>query len=105
MQGVQSSNLKLRRFCCHFLAEGGNITLQECQAGYVSAYAAAHPSADWAESRGHYLPIFDALDTAWAHGLLGRPPRRMPMGQRLAAGARISRVLNEPNRSVARGDA
>ena len=75
------------------------------QERYVSAYAAAHPSEDWAESWSHYLHIFDALDTAWAHGLLASGPLRMPMAERLAAWARISLVLNELNRSVGRGDA
>ena len=72
---------------------------------FISAYASSHPSEDWAESWGHYLHIFDALDTAWAHGLLGTPPSDLSMAERLAAWTRISLTLNELNRSVGRGDA
>ena len=72
---------------------------------FVSAYAAAHPSEDWAECWGHYLHIYDALDTAWSHGLLATQPAVMTMAERLAAWSRISLMLNELNRSVGRGDA
>ncbi len=75
------------------------------QERFISAYASSHPSEDWAECWGHYLHIFDALDTAWAHGLLGTPPLAMVMAERLAAWTRISLMLNELNRSVGRGDA
>ena len=72
---------------------------------YISAYASSHPSEDWAECWGHYLHIFDALDTAWAHELLDRPPEAMSMSERLLAWSHISLMLNELNRSVGRGDA
>ena len=36
---------------------------------HVSAYAAAHPWEDWAESWSHYLHMIDTLETAWAFGL------------------------------------
>ena len=36
---------------------------------FVSAYAAAHPWEDWAESWSHYLHMVDTLETAWAFGL------------------------------------
>ena len=36
---------------------------------HVSAYAAAHPWEDWAESWSHYLHMVDTLETAWAFGL------------------------------------
>ena len=36
---------------------------------YVSAYAAAHPWEDWAESFAHYLHIRDTLQTAAAYGV------------------------------------
>jgi hypothetical protein len=39
--------------------------------GYVSAYAAAHPLEDWAETFGRYLTVRDGLETASAFGLLG----------------------------------
>jgi hypothetical protein len=34
---------------------------------HVTAYAAAHPLEDWAETFAHYLHILDAVDTAVAH--------------------------------------
>jgi hypothetical protein len=72
---------------------------------YISAYASAHPSEDWAECWGHYLHIYDALETAAAHRLLGVQPAVMSMAERLSAWTRISLMLNELNRSVGRGDA
>lgn len=35
--------------------------------GYVSAYAAAHPWEDWAETWAHYLHMVDLLETASAY--------------------------------------
>jgi len=37
---------------------------------HVSAYAAAHPYEDWAETWAHYLHMVDALDTARSFGLV-----------------------------------
>lgn len=37
---------------------------------HVSAYAAAHPWEDWAETWAHYLHILDTLETAAAEGLI-----------------------------------
>ena len=37
---------------------------------HVTAYAAAHPLEDWAETFAHYLHIIDATDTAAAHHLV-----------------------------------
>jgi hypothetical protein len=36
---------------------------------YISAYAAAHPWEDWAETWAHYLHIIDTLETAHSFGL------------------------------------
>ncbi|MEM6485491.1 MAG: putative zinc-binding metallopeptidase [Pseudomonadota bacterium] len=72
---------------------------------FISAYASAHPSEDWAECWAHYLHIYDALETAWAHQLLPDPPWEMSLSGRLAAWSRVSLTLNELNRSVGRGDA
>jgi hypothetical protein len=41
-------------------------------AEYISAYAAAHPWEDWAETFAHYLHILDTLDTAQVFGFSGR---------------------------------
>lgn len=38
---------------------------------FVSAYAAAHPWEDWAETWAHYLHLTDTLDTARSFGLDG----------------------------------
>ncbi len=50
---------------------------------HVSAYAAAHPWEDWAETWAHYLHIRDTLQTAASHGVIVTGPRglRAP-GQR-----------------------
>ena len=42
---------------------------------YVSAYAAAHPWEDWAETWAHYLHTTDTLEIAAACGLSLRPRR------------------------------
>lgn len=42
---------------------------------YVSAYAAAHPWEDWAETWAHYLHIRDTLQTAASHGVIVSGPR------------------------------
>jgi hypothetical protein len=42
---------------------------------YVSAYAAAHPWEDWAETWAHYLHLADAVETAAACGLSLLPRR------------------------------
>jgi hypothetical protein len=46
------------------------------QARFVSAYAAAHPWEDWAETWAHYLHMTDTLETAKACGVSIRPRRR-----------------------------
>jgi hypothetical protein len=42
---------------------------------FISAYAAAHPWEDWAETWAHYLHMVDALETASSSGLSLRPRR------------------------------
>ncbi len=41
---------------------------------YVSAYAAAHPWEDWAETFAHYLHVRDTLQTAGAYGVIVTGP-------------------------------
>jgi len=48
---------------------------QDWPSRFVSAYAAAHPWEDWAETWAHYLHLTDALETATACGLSLRPRR------------------------------
>lgn len=45
------------------------------QSHFVTAYAAAHPWEDWAETWAHYLHIVDTLETAVGCGLAVRPHR------------------------------
>jgi hypothetical protein len=72
---------------------------------YISAYASAHPTEDWAECWGHYLHIYDALETAATQGLVRRAPDDMDMPERIATWSGISTTLNELNRSMGLGDA
>ncbi len=72
---------------------------------YISAYASAHPSEDWAESWGHYLHIYDALETAAAHRIVDRWPAQMDMATRIGEWRQLSITLNELNRSIGRRDA
>nr|WP_241262792.1 putative zinc-binding metallopeptidase [Parahaliea mediterranea] len=72
---------------------------------HISAYASAHPAEDWAESWGHYLHIYDALETAAAHGVIASAPAELDIRGRIDAWQDLSLVLNELNRSVGRGDA
>lgn len=75
------------------------------QTAFISSYASAHPTEDWAESWSHYLHIHDALETSAAHGLMDRWPDEMSIGERIDAWRNLSVTLNELNRSVGRRDA
>lgn len=75
------------------------------QQRYISAYASSHPLEDWAESWGHYLHIYDALDTAYAHEVIRTEPAALSMSDRIERWGRISGVLNELNRSSGVEDA
>ncbi|MGB1140062.1 MAG: zinc-binding metallopeptidase family protein [Halioglobus sp.] len=72
---------------------------------FISAYASAHPSEDWAESWGHYLHIYDALETAAAHGLTDAWPGELDISERIVLWRGLSVSLNELNRSVGKRDA
>jgi hypothetical protein len=56
---------------------------------HVSAYAAAHPWEDWAETWAHYLHMWDTMETAQAFGLSLAP--RLP-----------SKVRDQPKLSPAK---
>lgn len=71
-------------------------------ARYVSAYAAAHPHEDWAETFAHYLHIVDALETAEATGLATPPEGHAPRWIR--EWMELSVTLNELNRSLGQDD-
>jgi hypothetical protein len=87
---------------------------------HVSAYAAAHPWEDWAETFAHYLHIRDTLQTAAAFGLVVTGPRppgdysvldapgRDPSEKSIDAVIRdwlpLTYALNAVNRSMGRDD-
>jgi hypothetical protein len=88
---------------------------------FVSAYAAAHPWEDWAETWAHYLHIVDTIETAAAFGLRVRPeveagadlsveapvePTRQPDFQAvLDDWLPLTYALNSLNRSMGHDDA
>jgi hypothetical protein len=87
---------------------------------HVSAYAAAHPWEDWAETFAHYLHIRDTLETAAAYGLVVTGPPAADGHSLIAAptlgdGERpfdayvrewlpLTYALNAVNRSMGRDD-
>lgn len=72
---------------------------------YISAYASAHPTEDWAETWGHYLHIYDALETAAVHDVIPWGPDALDIDGRIRQWRGLSLALNELNRSVGHGDA
>lgn len=91
------------------------------QSRHVSAYAAAHPWEDWAESWAHYLHIVDTLETAYAFELSAGPrhapassyrahaafdPYRDASFERIAATwLPLTALINSLNRSMGHPDA
>jgi hypothetical protein len=87
---------------------------------HVSAYAAAHPWEDWAETFAHYLHIRDTLQTTAAFGMFVAGPAAPPSAGLSAAPARdadelafdeliaqwlpFTYALNAVNRSMGRAD-
>ncbi len=53
----------------------GGPTSSDWNQAHVSAYAAAHPWEDWAETFAHYLHIRDVLQTAAAFGVYVQGPQ------------------------------
>jgi hypothetical protein len=90
--------------------------------GFISAYAAAHPWEDWAESWAHYLHMSDAVETAGrigiataGSGLVTRPFGRGALWRGDHPGAarflrllndwvRLAAVMNEMSRSMGQPD-
>ena len=72
--------------------------------GYVSAYAASHPTEDWAECWAHFLHIADTLETAATTGLI--PADVSIRDERwLERWTEVAVALNEMNRSLGLRDA
>lgn len=67
---------------------------------YISAYSSAHPFEDWAETWAHYLLIHDALESAYANGLMEFSPVEVPLRTRVQSWADLSVAFNEINRST-----
>ncbi len=83
------------------------------QQNHVSAYAAAHPWEDWAETWAHYMHIMDTLETAAGEGMVirkngGETVISFPLGRPFAEIARqwqdVSLLLNGLNRSMGLAD-
>ncbi len=90
------------------------------QSRHISAYAAAHPWEDWAETFAHHLHIVDALDVAQAFGLRVDPevdaapemdaerlddPYRAPSAKALVdAWLPLCFAVNSLNRAMGLGD-
>lgn len=70
---------------------------------FLSHYAAAHPWEDFAESFAHTLHMDDTLETAAAHGLIGRIDA-LDFDARYAAWADLAIALNDLNRSMGTPD-
>lgn len=90
------------------------------QAQHVSAYAAAHPWEDWAESWAHYLHLMDLMETAASYRVqlqlpghsASAPPIENPFAQPQQTFARIVQqcvpltlMLNSLTRSLGQNDA
>lgn len=73
--------------------------------GFISAYAAAHPWEDFAETFAHYLHLRDTLETAESFGLLSAPRGAPTFAQLLAGWSQVSVALNALNRSMGLPDA
>lgn len=90
-------------------------------AGFVSAYASAHPWEDWAETWAHYLHMIDSLETAYESGLWINPRRRSdphfapkrpfsanhigPFPRMIARWMSLTYILNDLNRGLGLQDA
>lgn len=86
------------------------------QQSYISAYAAAHPWEDFAETWAHYLHIVDTLETAAAFGLTVRgadgaeaSPIDDPYGSRdaetlISRWVPVTVAINAVNRSMGQPD-
>ena len=70
---------------------------------HISAYAAAHPLEDWAETWAHYLHISDSLETATDYHLTAHDLSE-DFSQGLVDWMQLTIVLNELNRSLGMRD-
>ncbi len=73
--------------------------------GFISAYAASHPTEDWAETWNHYLLIYDCLETAYEFGLTEEYPSVMDLSASISMWRKLAVTLNQLNRSIGLNDA
>jgi hypothetical protein len=86
-------------------AAGARTDWRDC---CISAYAAAHPWEDWAETFAHYLHMVDTLETAQDFGFsAGLPPRpdAADFDVLMAEWLDLTVALNALNRSMGLEDA
>ncbi len=72
------------------------------ESSFISAYASAHPLEDWAETLGHYLLIIDAIETAFASGLVDSDPATWTLDKKLDHWAELAIQLNNMSQSIGR---
>ena len=71
---------------------------------HISAYAAAHPWEDWAETWAHYLHITDALETAELYGFTAPCQPGEDVEGLIERWHRLSEGLNALSRSLGQPD-
>ena len=96
-----ASSVDYQQALAKYYANGPDRNWQQ---HYISAYASAHPSEDWAETWAHYLHINDVLETAATHNFIDTAPENMDLDSRLRLWRELSVSLNELNRSSGLGD-
>ncbi len=72
---------------------------------FISPYASAHLLEDWAETWGHYLHMFDTLQSASSFAGFAPDPSTLAFDEKMAAWQIVSKALNEMNRSMGMSDA
>ena len=72
---------------------------------FISAYASAHPSEDWAETWNHYLLISDGLETAFELGMTPHLPYGLSIEDMLHSWRKLAVTINHLNRSIGVHDA
>jgi hypothetical protein len=83
-------------------------TAQQVHVDFISAYAAAHPWEDFAETFAHYLHMTDTLETAGQFGFSGQQGYPAPgddLQDLLDEWMKLSVALNSLNRSMGAPDA
>jgi len=89
----------MRSRCACYYDEGAPTDWQE---RFVTAYAAAHPWEDWAETWAQYLHMVDTLETAAACGALvdTATPGRALGARDSAAGIAAAGCVRSPDRQL-----